>query len=141
MLQILKDLHIDNSHSLSQARKNTSEILAKLGMNQVTRDFVLLNLVKNATNEFEWRINLEALLNNLSDVFNFPQKNLGVKYLGETLFIGGADSNYIQKKDIGKIRVNFPKAEFEFIERAGHLVHVEQPARFLAVVTKFLNGK
>lgn len=141
MLKILRNLKIDNSLSLPEARRTTSEQLAKIGVNQATRDFVLLNLVKNSNNVFEWRINVEGLLANVTDVFNFPQKNLASKFLGDTLFIGGADSNYIQKKDLGKIRINFPKAEFEFIERAGHLVHVEQPARFIEVVTKFLNGK
>lgn len=141
MLKILRSLKIDDNQSLSQARKDTSEILSKIGLNQATRDFVLLNLVKNSHNAFEWRINLEGLMANVWDVFNFPQKNLNSKYTGDTLFIAGADSNYIQKKDIGKIKINFPKAEFEFIERAGHLVHVEQPAKFIEVVTKFLNSK
>lgn len=141
MLKILRKQKIDNSLSLSEARRTTSEELAKIGFNQATRDFVLLNLIKNAENVFEWRINLDGLMANITDVFNFPQKNLSTKFLGDTLFIGGADSNYIQKKDIGKIRINFPRAEFEFVERAGHLVHVEQPAKFIELVSAFLNAK
>lgn len=141
MLKILRNAKIDNNLSLSDARRTTSELLSKIGVNQATRDFVLLNLIKNSENAFEWRINIEGLLGNITEVFNFPQKNLSSKFIGQTLFIAGGDSNYIQKKDIAKVKINFPKAEFEFIERAGHLVHVEQPAKFIEVVTKFLNSK
>lgn len=141
MLKILRDTKIDGNLSLSEARRTTSEQLSKIGVNQATRDFVLLNLTKNTENAFEWRINIEGLMANILDVFTFPQKSLASKFLGDTQFIAGADSNYVQKKDMGKIRINFPKAEFEFIERAGHLVHVEQPARFIEVVTRFLNSK
>lgn len=141
MLHVLSELKLDSNLSISEARKSTSEILAKIGVNQATRDFVLLNLIKSPENTFEWRVNVGALKNNIQDVLMFPQKNLGKKFIGETLFIGGANSRYIEKKDTGKIKVNFPKAQFEFIEGAGHLVHVEQPAKFIEVVTRFLNAK
>lgn len=141
MLQVLRDLKLDSSLSLSDGRRAASELLSKIGINQATRDFVLLNLIKNTENAFEWRINLETLIANVKNVFHFPQKNLNKKFVGDTLFIGGCDSNYIEKKDIGKIKINFPKAKFEFIERAGHLVHVEQPAKFIEVVSGFLNAK
>lgn len=141
MLKILQQLKLDNSMTAIAARKSISETLANIGVNQATRDFVLINLTKNAANEFEWKINIESLMRNIHNVLEFPQQNLtNAKFLGETLFIGGCESKYIQKKDIARIRTNFPKAEFEFIEKAGHLVHVEQPAKFIQVVTKFLNA-
>lgn len=141
MFHALCDLKLDESLSVSEARRFTSEVLAKIGVNQATRDFVLLNLIKNSENAFEWRINIESLKANIQNVLMFPQKNLSKKFIGDTLFVGGANSKYIEKKDIGKIKVNFPKAQFEFIEGAGHLVHVEQPAKFIEVVSRFLNGK
>ena len=138
---MLNDLKLDSSLPLSAARKSTSELMANLGINQATRDFVLLNLYKNSSNEFDWRINLDSLQRNLHDVFNFPQENLkNAQFHGDTLFIGGGESDYIQKQDLGRIRENFPNAHFEFIEGAGHLVHVEKPAKFIEVVTKFLNS-
>ena len=33
----------------------------------------------------------------------------------------------------------FPKAEFQYIEDAGHWVHAEKPAEFLDLVCEFLN--
>lgn len=141
MLKILKDLKLDNSLSMSATRKNISEILASIGVNQATRDFVLINLSKNAENVFEWRINIDSLMVNINNVLQYPQENLDAQYPGQTLFIGGADSKYIQRKDIDRIRNNFPTAAFEFIEKAGHLVHFEQPAKFIEVVTQFLNSK
>lgn len=140
MFHALCDLKLDPNLTLIEARRFASEVLSKIGVNQATRDFVLLNLVKNAE-AFEWRINIEALKANIQNVLMFPPKNLNKKFIGETLFIGGASSKYIEKKDIGKIKVNFPNSKFEFIEGAGHLVHVEQPAKFIEVVSHFLNAK
>jgi pimeloyl-ACP methyl ester carboxylesterase len=36
------------------------------------------------------------------------------------------------------IKGNFPLSEFAPLARAGHWVHVEQPKKFLEIVTKFL---
>lgn len=139
MLQTIQDLKLDNNLGVSEGRKLVGEALKRVVPEQATRDFILLNLVKNAEQQFEWRINIDTLKSNLPEISKFPQKILAKKFCGPTLFIGGQNSNYIEPRDVAKIKVNFPLAQFEFIERAGHLVHIDQPARFLEVTTKFLN--
>lgn len=142
MLNTLRDLKLDNSLTLSNGRRAADEALKIVMPDKPTRDFILLNLTKNADEKFEWRINLDALKENLSEnIFKFPQNILTKKFCGPTLFIGGTKSNYIDPKDVGKIKINFPRAEFEFIEQAGHLVHIDQPAKFIEVTTRFLNAK
>lgn len=141
MLRALRHLELDSNLSLTEGRRHASEVLAQLGVNQATRDFVLLNLIKNAENAFEWRINLEALKGNIQNVLKFPQKILSKKFTGQALFIAGENSNYVEPKDVNKIKINFPKAQFEFVSRAGHLVHVDQPAKFVELVTAFLNSQ
>lgn len=57
---------------------------------------------------------------------------------GETLFIGGALSNYILSQDEFLIKQQFPKAKIIKISNAGHWVQAENPKDFAAVVKEFL---
>ena len=57
------------------------------------RSFILTNL-RNGLNGFEWRINIDAIESNLDALVGFPVLN--GTYTGETLFIGGANSQHIQ---------------------------------------------
>ena len=68
---------------------------------------------------------------------HFPQA-IDVQYTGPTLFVGGALSDYIQVSDFDEIRESFPRAEFVYVEDAGHWVHSQKPTEFLEEVLKFV---
>jgi pimeloyl-ACP methyl ester carboxylesterase len=70
---------------------------------------------------------------------DFPTLPEGPPYQGPALFIGGAQSDYLRREHEPAIRRLFPKAEIARIENAGHWIHAEQPAAFLALVEPFLN--
>lgn len=55
----------------------------------------MTNLVKTETG-YEWRINLEALENNISEVSSFPTDFPHQQFDGRALFVGGAKSDYIR---------------------------------------------
>ncbi|MEE9476822.1 MAG: alpha/beta hydrolase, partial [Roseateles sp.] len=55
-------------------------------------------------------------------------------FSGSALFVRGAQSEYVLPEDETVIRALFPHAEIVTIEGAGHWVHAEQPARFLATL-------
>ena len=59
-------------------------------------------------------------------------------YSGPTLFIKGANSNYIKKEDREAIKNQFPEVEFKEIANAGHWVHAEKMDEFYAAVVDFL---
>ena len=61
-------------------------------------------------------------------------------YNGSSIFIGGADSEYIPVSDHPDILEKFPQATFEYIEGAGHWVHSQKPNEFLEVLLKFLKN-
>ncbi|CAH3178568.1 unnamed protein product, partial [Porites evermanni] len=63
--------------------------------NSFLRSFFLTNLVKTETG-FRWRINLEALENNLPEVSSFPTDFPHQHFDGKALFIGGARSDYVR---------------------------------------------
>jgi pimeloyl-ACP methyl ester carboxylesterase len=59
-------------------------------------------------------------------------------YPGPTLFVTGADSDYVLPVHRPLIRHHFPAARFVAVKHAGHWVHADNPAGFLSVVEAFL---
>ena len=90
---------------------------------------------------FAWRINLEAIENNLSALLDFPVDADVQPFTGPVLFLLGAQSDYVLPKDETVIRALFPRAELVTIEDAGHWVHAEQPARFLEALDETLDKR
>jgi esterase len=103
------------------------------------RAFLLQNLVIDE-NGARWRLNLESIERDFSEILGFPDLPAGTAYRGPALFIAGARSHYIQPDDEPEIRRLFPEARIMPIEGAGHWVHAEQPQAFLQTVGPFLSG-
>ena len=61
-----------------------------------------------------------------------------IMFQGPTLFIGGADSDYIPVADHDLIKELFTKAEFKYIAGAGHWVHSQKPKEFLDCLLDFV---
>ncbi len=97
------------------------------------RQFLLQNLAATPGG-FVWRINLAAIENSLPDLLEFPVGADVQPFPRSALFVRGAQSDYVLPKDETVIRVLFPCAEIVTIEGAGHWVHAEHPARFLAML-------
>jgi pimeloyl-ACP methyl ester carboxylesterase len=103
----------------------------------VLRNFLLQNLVKTDAG-FAWRVNLEALAANMDEILGFPTPAADTAYVGPTLFIAGGRSRYVQPEHRPLIQRLFPKSEHVVIAGAGHWLHAERPAEFLAHLRKFL---
>ena len=55
-----------------------------------------------------------------------------------TLFIGGADSDYIPVTDHDEIQEIFTNSQFKYVQNAGHWVHSQKPAEVLQMMKDFL---
>ena len=53
------------------------------------------NLVKTDSG-FKWKVNLEAIDDNLTEVISFPTQFPHQKFNGRALFVGGSESEYIR---------------------------------------------
>ncbi len=84
-----------------------------------------------------WRFNLAALEANYAHILESVEQP-GRHYGGPTVFIRGAKSKYVLDGDWPGIQPYFPQAQLVTIADAGHWVHAEQPAAFLAAVQEFL---
>ena len=105
--------------------------------------FLLKNVRRDGEGNFNWRINLQALKDNLVKIMDGLDTDRMVAEGGITgfpvLFISGANSDYIRTEDHQLIRSIFPVAEFVTIPNAGHWVHAEQPALLVKNIKYFLD--
>lgn len=101
------------------------------------RDFILQNLVFE-NGAARWRINLASIAANMAPLIGWsPPADAGV-YDGPALFVHGGLSSYVRPEHHGAIRRLFPKARIVAIDGAGHWIHSDRPAEFMAEVERFL---
>ncbi len=118
------------------SRQQADAELAKAIPNEVVRQFVLTNLVRDSEGAWRWRINLEALKTYQHDVENY-EAPLHARYEGETLFLGGAESEFHLDHQHDLILRHFPNSRLEMIPEAGHWLHFEVWEKFVALVRRF----
>ena len=99
------------------------------------RAFLLQNLRFGAAPH--WRIGLEEIAAAVPDLEGWI--DLPGAYTGPSLFVTGANSDYVRAEHRPVIRSQFPAARFVAIKGAGHWVHADNPAGFLSVLEAFLH--
>lgn len=82
-----------------------------------------------------WRYNLDTLEADMPKIMGFPE--VSGQYDGPTLFLSGAQSDYVQRDHRNKIKSLFPNAHFAKIPGAGHWLHADKPREFQASVEAF----
>lgn len=87
----------------------------------------------------EWRIGLREIADALPDLEGWDGPS-DARYPGRTLIVSGASSTFVTPEDRPIMRTLFPAARFVTVKHAGHWVHADNPAGFLAVVEAFLSA-
>lgn len=117
------------------SRKEADDALANYISEPGIRQFLLKSLGRDADG-FAWKINLPVITKNIENVGEaLPE---GESFDGPTLFLAGANSNYVQQKDLPEMLEFFPNYELEFVQNAGHWLHAEQPHAVVEEIRKFL---
>ncbi len=83
-----------------------------------------------------WTLNLDVLEKDMAHIMGFP--DISSSYDGKTLFLSGANSDYVKREYRPHIKELFPKAQFLKIPGAGHWLHAEKPREFEAAVRAWL---
>ncbi len=117
-------------------RTEADVILAAYEPDELVRQFLLTNLIKDASG-FRWRINLPVLKASY-DRLREPPPSEG-QFEGPVLFVKGALSNYITEKHRDAILQRFPNASVKIIQHTGHWLHAEKPQTFYRIVHSFLS--
>lgn len=132
--EILDGLNSLQLHELS-SRKEADEELAKKIQDPGIRQFLLKSLGRDDSG-FTWKINLPVITQNIENIGIKLEK--GYSFKGPTLFLAGANSDYIRREDMPGILDLFPDYEFESIANAGHWLHAEQPRAVVEAIRRFL---
>jgi len=128
----MKSLDLATLHSRADAEL---QLRAKLDDPNLAR-FLLTNLVRETDAGFRWRIDLDVLATALPQISRASLAP-GEIYPGPTLFLRGDQSDYIRDTDRPAIATHFPRHQILAIGRAGHNLHVDQPAAFAAALEYF----
>lgn len=131
---ILEGLNALDLSSL-QSRKEADEQLAASIPELGIRQFLLKSLGRDA-NGFAWKVNLPVITKQIEEVGKALEE--GAVFEGPTLFLGGANSSYIQEKDLPDMKRHFPNYGWISIPNAGHWLHAEQPQAVVVEMRKFL---
>lgn len=127
LIQAMRHLDLDQV----QQRREADAALTPAIPNQGVRQFLLQNLVSDATGGLRWRLNLAVLEKAMPTLLDFPDCE-GLIYSAPTLFLGGEKSTYLQTDAYPRIRQLFPQVTIQHIANAGHWIHAEQPQHLLA---------
>ncbi|HAJ98417.1 MAG TPA: alpha/beta hydrolase [Bacteroidales bacterium] len=120
------------------SRAQIEQEISKFVNSSKLKNLILKNLQRNPDGSFRWRINLDAMSNNLHEVFK------AIDYHGwvcpnPALFLAGEFSDYIQEPDCELIRQMFSRVAFATVQGASHWLHADNPKAFAEEVAKFLS--
>ena len=128
-------LDLPTLHSRQAADAALAQHLPDLAL----RQFLLKNLERTESGAFRWRINLDGIRDNYHEMLKgFDRAGT---YTKPTLFIKGANSDYIKDDDLVTLREIFPRAQLVTIPDTGHWVHAEAPQEFARVAIEFLTAQ
>ncbi len=119
----------------SLTRQQAEAALAEAVPRADVRAFLLQNLRFGASPR--WRIGLAEIAAAIPDLEGWIA--LPGAYQGPSLFVSGANSDYVLPEHRPAIKASFPFARFVAIKSAGHWVHADNPAGFVSVLEAFLD--
>lgn len=132
ILNGLSSLDFSKIKSRGEADEVLSEVIHDFGI----RQFLLKNLYWVEKGTLGFRMNLKVLKEQVSEVGEaLPAQN---RYEGDTLFLRGDRSEYIQSGDEVLIKRHFPNSQIKTIQKAGHWLHAENPTAFYNEVINFI---
>lgn len=103
------------------------------------RTFLLQNLVRESDG-WRWRVNWRVIQRDMDSLTGFVDLPANRLIELPTLFLRGANSDYIGDAETEVIGRHFGNARIETIEAAGHWLHAENPDAFNLQVLEFLQA-
>ncbi|QDP97039.1 alpha/beta fold hydrolase [Microlunatus elymi] len=140
----MRSVDLDQLRSRSEA----DDQLRSAVPDPTVRGFLLQNLRRSAGGShhagWHWQMNLRLLGDQLDRLTDWPDPfpgrgNVLPSYPGPTLWVAGADSDYIKPEYAPAMKGLFPRVRSIKIKSARHWVHSEQPEIFVQVLRRFLD--
>lgn len=116
-------------------RSEAAEQLAQQGVEPELQSFFTQSL--DVANK-RWLLNLDVLTAEMDKIVGFP--DVSGTFENATLFLSGANSDFVLPDYRPRIKELFPSAVFAKIPQAGHWLHAERPRAFEAAVRAYLDA-
>jgi esterase len=126
-------LHLDSIESRAQA----DQLLRPNIPEDLLRTFLLQNLARDG-DEWRWRVNWQVIQRDMQWLTGFVDLPEARMVELPTLFLRGANSDYIGDAESLVIERHFNDFRIETIEAAGHWLHAENPEAFNRLALEFL---
>ena len=110
-------------------------MLSKYIKDSDVRQFLLKSIYWKERNQLDFRFNLNAISQNISNVGEALNNDANCSV--PTLFIRGENSNYINDDDEDLIFKHFTNVEIQTMDQAGHWLHAEKPQKFFEMSIRF----
>lgn len=120
------------------SRAEADRRLAPLVDDPGLRAFFLQSLDLKAEGGPRWKLNLPVLRDQMPNLVGWPGTPGAFDH--PTLFLTGAESQYVRPDYRAQIRAQFPKARFAKLPGAGHWLHADKPREFEETVQVFLTA-
>lgn len=127
----LNNVDLTTLSSRSEAKVKLAEHVIDPG----TQAFLLKSLYQDDQQQWQWRFNLPLIVRDYELLSDWTES--GLCYNGPTLFLKGAESDYIKAEHQATIKQQFPNASAKIVQ-AGHWLHAQKPQVVNALITKFL---
>lgn len=128
-IDVLKGLNSCAEQHLTD-KKQIMAAMQQQGINDATILFLLKSFKNNG-----WLFNADVIGKQYHKLRDW---NLISPWLKPILFIRGGDSDYVADNDYSEIIQQFPYAQIETVEQAGHNVHAENPKKVLQILHHWL---
>ncbi|MBD8488366.1 alpha/beta fold hydrolase [Echinicola sp. CAU 1574] len=119
-----------------KSRKEADDILAEHIDEIGVRQFLMKSLGRDENRKFVWKVNLPVITEKIDNVGEALHG--ANSFNGPTLFMRGANSDYIQENDKEDLEKYFPEYKLVTIKNAGHWLHAEQPSAVVGTIKAFL---
>lgn len=119
-----------------ESRQDVEKVLGEYIPEKFVIQFLMKNLYWTEDKKLNWRFNLETLAEKYTEFVSNAIK-FGI-FNGPTLFVAGANSNYILPQDELLIRQQFPDSKIIKIANAEHWVQANNPVDFNSAVKDFI---
>ncbi len=131
VLKALSSIDLSQLENRKQAEGLLSGIINEPGV----RQFLLKSLTQTESN-WSWKFNLDLIIQDyaaISEGIDFS-----VPFSGDTLFMKGSESDYINTNYQDAILARFPNSKAKIIQGTGHWLHAEKPVAFNKIASDFL---
>ena len=133
---VFKALFAVDLRTLGSRQQAEGTLRSILGNDENTVQFLMKGLYRDDDNKFQWRFDVQALYDAYDEISSGITSDK--PFEGDTLFIKGEKSEYINASNFSEIIDLFPNNQLVEIAGAGHWVHAENPVQFTDAVLKFL---